>query len=283
MSHADRQRPEATFTGEIHPFAAAFPRLSDDDSDALADDIAANGLQQPLILDQDGRLVDGINRLAACERAGVEPSFIVLPAGVDPIDWILSANVERRHLRTGQRAMARAMALQQQGKRKSGRWLRGSISAEPTLSGGWLTAMRQAGVVLDEMPNEAPAVLAGTTKLDAAYKAAALIRDTRAGKDTRLAELQRDAPDLAALVTDGMDLGEAYAAHRQRIADRIRKVAEAKEAAARLNDFAGLVIAVIAGVEVASEKDEPITISRDLRANVEKALRLLDERNVQTR
>jgi ParB-like chromosome segregation protein Spo0J len=57
----------------VHPYADAFPMMSDDKLDALADDIKVNGLLHPIIRDKDGRLVDGRNRLAACKRAGIEP------------------------------------------------------------------------------------------------------------------------------------------------------------------------------------------------------------------
>ncbi len=37
--------------------------------------VAANGQRLPITLDQSGRLVDGRNRLAACQRVAVEPAF----------------------------------------------------------------------------------------------------------------------------------------------------------------------------------------------------------------
>jgi ParB-like nuclease family protein len=41
----------------------------------LASDIKERGLLQPIVLDADGRMLDGRNRLAACEIAGVKPVF----------------------------------------------------------------------------------------------------------------------------------------------------------------------------------------------------------------
>jgi ParB-like chromosome segregation protein Spo0J len=38
----------------VHPYADAFPMMSDDALDALADDIKANGLRHPIIRDKDG-------------------------------------------------------------------------------------------------------------------------------------------------------------------------------------------------------------------------------------
>ena len=45
------------------------------------------------------------NRLKACKLAGVEPRFEDLN-GQDPAAFIVSANIERRHMTKGQRAMA---------------------------------------------------------------------------------------------------------------------------------------------------------------------------------
>ena len=62
------------------------------------------------MLDAEGTLVDGRNRRAACRLAGVEPRSTTLPDGADPVAYVLSANVARRHLSPGQRAMAIAQA-----------------------------------------------------------------------------------------------------------------------------------------------------------------------------
>jgi hypothetical protein len=50
------------------------------------------------------QVLDGRNRLKACEMAGVAPDHCVYP-GVDPIGFVLSANLHRRHLDTSQRSM----------------------------------------------------------------------------------------------------------------------------------------------------------------------------------
>ena len=60
----------------VHPVAALFPMLAGDELEELAADIKARGLLQPIVLDAEGRILDGRNRLAACKIAGVEPNFI---------------------------------------------------------------------------------------------------------------------------------------------------------------------------------------------------------------
>src|SRR5438067_2156597 len=87
-----------------------------EDLAALAADIGANGLKVPLLLDSEGALVDGRNRLRACILAGVEPRFETLPKEADLIGEIISRNVHHRFLSKGQRAMAAAIGLAEKEK-----------------------------------------------------------------------------------------------------------------------------------------------------------------------
>ncbi len=87
----------------FHPACTVFPQLSDDDLQELADDIAANGLRNPIVLYQ-GKILDGRNRYLACEIAGVEPRFTEFD-GEDPIGWVVSQNLLRRHLTASQKAV----------------------------------------------------------------------------------------------------------------------------------------------------------------------------------
>src|SRR5262249_52747233 len=100
----------------IHEFADRFPLISDDEMLVLANDIAVNGLRETVKLDHTGTvLVDGRN-LRACQMAGVEPTYERLPEGTDLIAYIISANLSRRHLTGGQRAVAFAIAHPEKGK-----------------------------------------------------------------------------------------------------------------------------------------------------------------------
>ena len=86
----------------IHDAANIFPMMDELRLNELAQDIKKNGLQIEIEL-LDGKIIDGRNRYKACLIAGVEPSFIeVLPA--DPLQYVLSLNLQRRHLDSGQRA-----------------------------------------------------------------------------------------------------------------------------------------------------------------------------------
>lgn len=87
----------------LHPACKIFPALGESELKELADDIAVNGLLNPIVL-LNGKLLDGRNRFAACKLAGVEPHFIEF-AGDDPIGWVVSQNLVRRHLSASQRAV----------------------------------------------------------------------------------------------------------------------------------------------------------------------------------
>lgn len=90
-------------TMPAHEFASLFPMLSDLDLQTLADDIATNGLQTP-ITTLDGKILDGRNRYRACEIAGVDPTMEEYIGG-DPLGFVISHNLHRRHLTEPQRAM----------------------------------------------------------------------------------------------------------------------------------------------------------------------------------
>ncbi len=91
-----------------HPLAECFPMLPDSELQELADDIKANGLRQNIVV-YEGQILDGRNRHAACQIAGVPiENFIIQYEGSDPIGYVISANLIRRHLEVGARAMIAA-------------------------------------------------------------------------------------------------------------------------------------------------------------------------------
>lgn len=90
-----------------HQLSSLLPMMGLQEIRELAADIQANGLRAPITL-LDGQVLDGRNRLAACRLAGVEPKFRDFNGAGDPLDFIVSVNVKRRHLTTGQRAMVAA-------------------------------------------------------------------------------------------------------------------------------------------------------------------------------
>lgn len=92
---------------EIHPAANIFPMLDEAAYQALKADIDKHGQREPLVF-CNGKLVDGRNRLRACNELGVAPSECELESDVDPVAYVLSANLHRRQLKTSQKAMCAA-------------------------------------------------------------------------------------------------------------------------------------------------------------------------------
>lgn len=86
----------------VHPAAEIFPMLGKVALRELSEDIAENGLQQAITIQGD-MLLDGRNRLAACELAGVKPEYREYE-GDSPVSFIIGANLHRRHLDQSQKA-----------------------------------------------------------------------------------------------------------------------------------------------------------------------------------
>lgn len=92
---------------EFHPAANIFP-LDDEHIDELARDIKANGLRLPIVT-LDEKILDGRRRFMACRIAGVTPRFEQSDTD-DPVAFVLSLNLHRRHLTVSQAAMCAARA-----------------------------------------------------------------------------------------------------------------------------------------------------------------------------
>lgn len=92
----------------LHPLCTLFPRLAGAEFDALKADILANGQREPIVV-HEGLVLDGGNRYRACIEAGIEPLLKEF-VGADPVAFVLSANLHRRHLTPGQQAAIVASA-----------------------------------------------------------------------------------------------------------------------------------------------------------------------------
>lgn len=76
-----------------------------DDFAALVADIRANGQREPVTV-LDGMVLDGWHRYQACMQIGIEPQKFTFAANKDPVAFVLSENLHRRHLTPSQRAAA---------------------------------------------------------------------------------------------------------------------------------------------------------------------------------
>lgn len=88
-----------------HPLSAAFPAMSADDFAALVEDIRANGQREPVIV-FEGMVLDGWHRYSACVQLGIKAQQFTFAEGKDPVAFVLSQNLHRRHLTGSQRAAA---------------------------------------------------------------------------------------------------------------------------------------------------------------------------------
>jgi len=221
-----------------HPAAALLPLLPDDELARLAEDIRSNGLREPIVLSH-GKVLDGRNRLAACALADVKPRFTDYQ-GSDPIDYVLSANVHRRHLTAGQRAMvAVALLPKLEARARARQGARTDLRADSPEGGRRARdfAARAVGVsprsVADakrltaEAPELAAEVRAGTSSLNAAM---GRLPSARLGDLTRAAAALEDA--------------ERERAEAEQLTERIRESYDKHRAAMRpINASLGHVLA----------------------------------------
>lgn len=99
---------------KTHPYAEIFPFASEVDFNTLASDIRLNGLLEPIVL-LDDAILDGRNRYRACINTGTEPRFVQYE-GDDPLAFVISKNLARRHMDGSQLAMVGGrLANMQQG------------------------------------------------------------------------------------------------------------------------------------------------------------------------
>jgi DNA-binding Lrp family transcriptional regulator len=97
----NRQTTSSSGHKQFHPVANVFPLLDSAELDELVADVKSQGLREPIVLCED-KILDGRNRYRACKEAGVEPRFINYE-GDDPLAYVISVNLRRRHLAAGQR------------------------------------------------------------------------------------------------------------------------------------------------------------------------------------
>jgi hypothetical protein len=88
-----------------HPLSEAFPSMDAAAFEALTVDIAQHGQRDAIIL-RNGMILDGWHRYSSCLKLGIEPNFLVLGDNVDPVAFVKSHNLHRRHLTGSQRSAA---------------------------------------------------------------------------------------------------------------------------------------------------------------------------------
>lgn len=264
------------FAGEVHPLAAKYAMLPDDEMDDLAAHITENGLEQPCTLDWLGRLVDGRNRVEACRRAGVEPRFVVHPGLTDDkavARFIRGANNKRRNQSNGQAAATEAFCLVAEGKRRKGRWDRRSISREIRDNRTLYDLLSQAGFILDWAPDLLDQVALGELSIEAAYQSAKAVEDeakreerARELHEAQLEDLRNNRPDLADLVdADTLQLADALIIRGKERADELKAQRDLEERRRKFTADLEGAIHYLAPLSLYSERTAQITEDFDRR------------------
>jgi phage N-6-adenine-methyltransferase len=105
-----------------HEYANLFPWLSGDALAGLREDIRANGVREPIVF-LDGAILDGRNRYQCARDLGIEyPRREFGSAagdGDDPLAFVISLNLTRRHLNDSQRASIAARVANMSAHRPS--------------------------------------------------------------------------------------------------------------------------------------------------------------------
>lgn len=158
---------------QAHEYASIFPMATDDELREMANDIEKRG-QLNAIITLDGKVLDGRNRLRACEMVNAVPHFVEY-TGIDPLGDVLSWNLHRRQLTSSQRAIvATKLATMKQGARNDLEPyanLRNVSQEQASKSLGVSTRLvQQAKVIERESPELAKEVEAGRITISAAHE-----------------------------------------------------------------------------------------------------------------
>jgi len=165
---------------QFHPLADVFPLLGGAEFDDLVESIRTNGQREPITY-FEGKILDGRNRYRACQAAGVEPHGGEFHGSSDDArQFVIDANIRRRHMDASQRAMAATkLANMRQGARTdlehSANLPEVSQSEAASLLNVSERSVRSARRVLDDgVPELVQAVEQGAVKVSAAAEIASL-------------------------------------------------------------------------------------------------------------
>jgi ParB-like chromosome segregation protein Spo0J len=178
---------------KIHPAANLFPMMSEPEYQLLLDDIRVHGIRTPIVFLGDlnspdfyetRELIDGRNRLRACKELGVgfrdSEVTVSTDEATDPIAYVLSLNLHRRHLSGSQRAMIAAdVATMRRGANQHSSIDLSSSQAEAAvLLSVSVPSLKRAKRVKDNaVPEMIEAVRSGRVSVSAAAEASQLSAD----------------------------------------------------------------------------------------------------------
>lgn len=163
----------------FHPLSELFPLMQGREFDELVADIKANGLREP-IWTYDGQILDGRNRWRACEAAQLAHRPMREYTGDDPVSFVVSLNLHRRHLSETQRAdVAASIANLDRGRPTGNPSIEGISQgrAAEMLNVSVASVERAAKVQRDGVPELRAAVQGDRVSVSAAADVAELPHD----------------------------------------------------------------------------------------------------------
>lgn len=162
------------------------PAMEPDEKRQLLDDIRKNGLEDAIVL-YEGMILDGRHRAQACAQLGIEPKYKQYE-GNDPLGFVISHNLKRRHLNQSQKAIVAAKMIPEmqaqlaekakESEPKAPNGARparkktspaGKLAAKlAKLTGTSTRSVERASKLLKKSPKKAEKVLKGEAKLGGA-------------------------------------------------------------------------------------------------------------------
>ena len=256
----------APFPFPEHPLSSLFPRMPERDYEALRDDIAQHGQQTPIALTPSGELLDGAHRARACAELGITPQTITL--AIDPAqyqDFVVSANLNRRHLSDSDRALV-AARLAERGSATIEQAAEQLRVSERQVSRAKLVTPHPelARAVAEGKVKLSPASAAATEAPDHIDAAAAELRAGRAddlGIAIRRVKAKADtAATTATLDTERRELWHRHSSHYDGIAAtpregaRQRRIVAHAAAVRHLDQLSQYALAAAGGIDGAEQR-----------------------------
>ena len=218
-----------------HPLSAAFPPMTPEEFQSLKDSVNENGVLNPITI-YEGMVLDGWHRYQAALELGMDCPEAELDDWIDPKDFVLAQNKNRRHITAAQLAVATTevyswVSRGRQNKSVLTTDLTKTTSELAKLSGVSESSIEKAKSVLkNASPEVQEAVKSGKIGLEKAQKISKLPKGEQAAAIDKPI-----APERPRLTEDyGPDEAELKAMELREQSDReaFHKLLESNEALA---------------------------------------------------
>lgn len=248
-----------------HPYADLFPWIEGAAFQELKADIAKNGVIEPIVF-LDGAVLDGRNRYIAARELGIEYPRVEYE-GDDPLGFVLSKNLSRRHLSESQRGIVAAkLAKLEDGQRQVGKFAHVPTQAQAAelLNVSERTVKTARQVVNEGTPELVAAVESGAVSVSAAAEVAKLPKtkqkkvvadgkaketakkakeDRAAERKAKQAENDKAREQARAALPDSIKRGEAYKASGAVAGRKTAAPFTAEDRIAELEEFNRVLVA----------------------------------------